>query len=894
MKIHQFSAEEALISLKTTSNGLSSAEASRRLGEFGPNAISKAKTQSLVWRFAKEFSHFFAMILWLAAGLAFFAESRQPNTGMSQLGIAILAVIVINGCFAFWQQFRAEQAISALQKLLPQFVKVYRDQSIQSILAAELVPGDVVVLQEGDNVPADCRVIEAFSLRVNNATVTGESMPQARNALACPEEDLLHGMNTLLAGTSIVSGEAKAVVFATGMHSEFGKIAHLTQTTIQTISPLQLEIVRLSRLVALIALSLGLMFFLIGQSLGLSFWDNFIFAIGIIVALVPEGLLPTVTLSLAMATQRMAKRNALIRHLPSVEALGAASVICTDKTGTLTQNRMQAVALYLNGGHTTPQQISQQSSLLSDYRRFFEDALLCHDLKHLQMNGHLQLQGDPMEMALVQMAQACLGPAPIYPKINQIAFDTGRKRLSTLHQTPNGKLLFCKGALETVLPLIKSVQLGDQLVPINPELKQQFRQALEIMANKGLRVLAFAWRPLDDDYDLSSCEQALILTGLIGLEDPPRPEVGPAINQCRLAGIKVIMVTGDHPHTALAIARQIGLIRSENPVVISGDQLRKLSQTQLQLSLDAEEILFARVAADQKMRIVQALKNKKQVVAVTGDGVNDAPALKAADIGIAMGLSGTDVAKQAADMILLDDNFASIVAAIEEGRAVYANIRKFLSYILTSNIPELIPYLAFALCKIPLPLTIMQILAVDLGTDMLPALGLGADAPAANIMTNPPRTSAERLLNGRLLLRAYLFLGLLEAAAAMAAYFWVLYAANWQWGDALASYDPLYRQATSACLTSIIIMQVVNAFLCQSPDSSVFGAKIFANRLLLAGVALELLIIGLIDYTAWGNQLFNTSAIPASVWLLILPAALLMLALEEMRKSLSKYFFKPA
>ena len=884
MKIHQLSPGEALKSLKSSHDGLSQNEALRRLKEFGPNQIDKVPPESLLISFLKEFIHFFALILWLAAGLAFFADYRQPGEGMGTLGYAILGVIVINGLFAFWQQFRAERAVAALEKLLPHYVKVLRDNNISLILATHLVPGDVILLQEGDNVSADCRIIEAFSLRVNNATVTGESMPKARDAEPSSEEDLLHGRNTLLAGTSVVSGEGRAVVFATGMHTEFGKIAHLTQTTSSGSSPLQLEITRLSRIVVAIAFSLGVTFFFIGQVIGLSFWENFIFAIGIIVALVPEGLLPTLTLALAMSTQRMAKRNALIRHLPSVEALGSATVICTDKTGTLTQNRMEINKLYVNGQVITRFEAKRQPKLAKVYRRFFEDALLCHNLKETVIAGKPEFLGDPMEIALVRFAKTCLGETISYPKINEVPFDTDRKRLSTVHQTPDGPVLYCKGALEMLLPLCTHVQLGEKIVPVNGDIQQAFINALEKMASEGLRVLAFAWRELKVGHDVGSEEHDLILSGLVGLEDPPRPEVPDAIQKCHEAGIKVIMVTGDHPHTALAIGRQIGQIQSDTPVIITGEQLRRLSETQLRLALDAPDIIFARVGADQKMRIVSALKKMNHIVAVTGDGVNDAPALKMADIGIAMGIMGTDVAKESADMILLDDNFASIVAAIEEGRAVYDNIRKFLSYILTSAVPELVPYLFFALFNIPLPLTIIQILAVDLGTDMLPALGLGANPPAQGIMTRPPKGRNERLLNWPLLLRAYLFLGLLEASAAMTAYYLVLHNGGWAWGEALGIHDTLYQQATTACLASIIIMQIVNVFLCKTPDRTLFGSAIFSNRLILWGVTLEIILILVIIYTPWGQMIFGTAPIPLSIWLFMLPFGAAMLLLEEVRK----------
>ena len=608
MKIHQLSPEEALASLNSSQVGLSQTDVEHRLDEYGPNRVEEVHGESLLLAFIKEFSHFFALILWLAAALAFFAESRQPGGGMATLGYAILGVILINGLFSFWQQYRAERAISALQRLLPYYVKVIRDNAVGLILAADLVPGDVILLQEGDNVPADCRLLEAFSLRVNNATVTGESRPQARDAENSAEESLEHSRNTLLAGTSIVSGEGRAVVFATGMHTEFGKIAHLTQTAVKTVSPLQIEIVRLSRIIALMSITLGVIFFFIGRSVGLSFWDNFIFAIGIIVANVPEGLLPEVTLSLAMATQRMARRNALIRHMPSVEALGSATVICTDKTGTLTENRMAVTALYLGGEMLTPTALQRQPQLARTYRRFFENALLCHNLRETLLAGKWQTLGDPMEIALVRMAKACLGEACIYPKINEVPFDTDRKRLSTIHQTPKGVVIYCKGALEMLLPLCKQVQRGDEVIPLTTENRESFIKAQEHMANQGLRVLAFAWRELAEEHDKIAKEQNLTLGALVGLEDPPRLEVPEAMRKCREAGIKVIMVTGDHPHTALAIGRQIGMIQSKHPVVITGIQLRKLSETQLRLALDAPDIIFARVGADQKMRIVAALK----------------------------------------------------------------------------------------------------------------------------------------------------------------------------------------------------------------------------------------------------------------------------------------------
>jgi len=413
-------------------------------------------------------------------------------------------------------------------------------------------------------------------------------------------------------------------------------------------------------------------------------------------------------------------------------------------------------------------------------------------------------------------------------------------------------------------------------------------QAQDTMAHQGLRVLAFACRKLAVGYDRERLEEDLVFAGLAGLEDPPRPEVPEALRKCQEAGIKVIMVTGDHPQTATAIAREIGLVKSDSPTIITGEQLRRFSVIQLQLALDSREVIFARVVADQKMRIVEALKKKRQIVAVTGDGVNDAPALKAAHIGIAMGIAGTDVAKEAADMVLLDDNFASIVNAVEEGRAVFENIRKFLTYVLVHNVAELIPYLGFLLFKIPLALTPIQALSIDMGSDTLAALGLGVERPDPQIMRRPPRPQGERLMNWPLAFRAYLFLGLIEAAAAMAAFFFVLDGAGWKYGQNLAAQDPVYLQATTACLSAIIVMQIVNVFLCRSATRSVFSTGLLGNALIILGVMSEIAILLLINYAPWGNSLLGTAPLGVEVWVFVIPFAAGMFILEELRKWLAR------
>ena len=874
IQIARQSPAAALAALDSAPQGLAERDALRRLGEFGPNRVEAAARTPWWLSLLGEFTHFFALVLWLAAMLAFTAAYLQPGEGMFELGLAILGVILVNGSFSFWQTYRAEQALAALEKLLPQNVKVRRDGREMDIPAEQLVPGDILLLIEGAKVPADCRLIESWGLRVNLSTLTGETYPKARSEAAEKADavDPLAAHCLLLAGTLIVSGEGSALVYATGMHTEFGHIAHLTQSTGDTESPLQGEIRRVSRLVAMMALGLGVTFLLLGQAIGLNFWVNLMFAIGIIVANVPEGLLPTVTLSLALATQRMARRNALVRHLPAVETMGCATVILTDKTGTLTQNRMAVREWFAGGRHhlAAERWPAARDGHLRAVARY------CQSLKF----SAGQPNGDPMEIALWQFA----GELPMDWKFaGEIAFDAERRRMSVYSRAPDGSgVLLCKGAPENLLPLCTTWLAGNTVKPFDAEARENFRRAHEDLASRGLRVLACAWKPLA--IDETANEEGLVLCGLIGLEDPPRPDVHEAVGRCHTAGLRVIMVTGDHPSTALALGREVDLIRSSCPRVLTGDQVRQMSGAELQIALDAPEIIFARVTAEQKMLVVEAMQRKGEIVAVTGDGVNDAPALRMADIGIAMGLSGTDVAREAADIVLLDDHFGTIVNAIEEGRAVYENIRKFITYILTSNIPELIPYLAFVLFRIPLPLTVIQILAVDLGTDMLPALALGAEKPSPDVMQRPPRPRNERLLSGALLARAYLFLGPLEALGAMATFFFVLHGFGWQYGETLALGDPRYLQATSACLMAIVVAQMVNLFVCRHPWLPAWHFSLLENRWLLGGLASEVILLAVILYTPWGNRLFGTAPLPVEVFLYALPFALFLGLAEEARK----------
>jgi sodium/potassium-transporting ATPase subunit alpha len=880
--IHQLRASEACVSLGSSPHGLSAEEARRRLSIYGPNSVEIVRSESVLLRLLKQFAHLFALILWVAAGFAFIAEWSDPGHGMARVGIAVVAVIVVSGVFSFWQERRVEKTLAALRQLLPSEVDALRDGTVARIAAEQIVPGDLILLEPGANVPADCRLIEAFSVRVNNSTITGESLPKTRHAEPCDQRDILHAENVLLAGTSLVSGRATAVVFATGMHTEFGKIARLSQTGHEPVSPLRMQVAHLTQFIAVLSITIGFSFFLISRAIGVPFWEGFIFAIGIIVAMVPEGLLPTLTLALVLATQRLAKRNVLIRYLPSVETLGSTTVICTDKTGTLTRNEMTVKEVAL--GAERPRGLPLENHLAERYRPFFLVAAHCHDLREGEHDGKKISIGDPMEVALAELAHRALGDIDAVQKIGELPFDTDRMRLSTVHAMAEGQMHFCKGAPEAVIQVCDRIWTGEEIRPFDQTLCAKVRDSHEEMASRGLRVIAMCYQPLDSRHTRPVAEEGLIFVGTAGLEDPPREEVPDAILKCRRAGIRVIMVTGDHPHTAHAIAREIGLVREGHPIVITGEQIRALSESQLRQALNAPDIIFARTVPDQKMRIVEALKSNGHVVAVTGDGVNDAPALKSAHIGVAMGIAGSDVAKEASDMVLLDDNFASIVNAIEEGRAIFINIRKFLTYILAHNVPELVPYLAFSLFKIPLAITPIQILSIDMGTDSLTALGLGTEAANPRIMSHPPRSPRERLFNWPLAVRAYLFLGLIEAAIAMAAFFSVLHAGGWMYAHPLSSDDPLYQQATTACLSAVVTLQIVNVFLCRSATRSIFSTGLSGNPLILWGVVLEIVLLGAIAYTPWGNFIFETKPLHSGLWLCLLPFAIVMAILEELRK----------
>jgi calcium-translocating P-type ATPase len=881
----------------------------------GKNVIADQKQKPLILIFLKNFTGLMAILLWVAGIMAFFAD-------MQQLGIAIWLVNVINGVFSFWQEFRASQATKALKNMLPSYARVIRDGEEKKVLSEDLVVGDLILLEEGDKISADARLMEATDLRVDQSTLTGESNPVRKTKDAVLKDDLTRSEipNLIFAGTSVSAGNGKGIVFNIGMKTEFGKIAGLTQNIKEEPSPLQKELDRLTKQISIIAILFGLVFFVLALFLVKEkFTASFIFALGMIVAFIPEGLLPTVTLSLAMAVQRMSKRNALVKKLSSVETLGSTSVICTDKTGTLTQNEMTVCSLWLakkefevtGVGYSHEGVILHQGKKVTinddeDLNLLLTGASLCSNARLLPPNdscARFTVLGDPTEACLGVVARKAgidvQKQAEQTPRLKELSFESRRKRMTTIHQMDKlpgctQRIAYIKGSPKEVMELSQSIRINGSVEPMTEEFRKEIMAANDSYARKGLRVLGVAYRLLHNDptipaaisyYTPELIEQNLIFIGLVVMADPPRPEVAAAVEECRHAGIRIIMITGDYGLTAESIAKRIGIVTGPKPHVLSGVELEKLSDPQLK-ELLKEEIIFARVAPEQKLRVVTNLQEMGEIVAVTGDGVNDAPALKKADIGVAMGIAGTDVAKESADMILTDDNFASIVHAIEEGRAVYSNIRKFLLYILNSNMPEAVPSALYLFSRggIPLPLTVMQILTIDLGTDMFPALGLGMGKPEKDIMDKPPRNQKEPLLTKKLVIKAFLWYGMLASIASVISYFFVNWQNGWPRIPLASGINPVYIKATAMCLAAIVFCQVGHVYNCSTEKRSVFKAGIFSNKQVNIGVIFEIILILAILYLPPLQTIFHTAALGVSDWLLLLAWPPLILLIEETRK----------
>ncbi len=900
--------QEVFTRLASRPAGLTAEEAAARLVRTGPNELEEVAGPSLLRGFLTNVTHLMAWLLWLAGGLALLAE-------LPQLAVAVWVVNVINGVFSTWQEHRAERAVQALRRLLPALCRVLRDGVEVAVPSAELVVGDVLLLAEGDRISADARLVTAHELRVDQSSLTGESHPVRRTATPLPDGDRppAEQLNRVFAGTMVTSGRGTAVVDATGMATEFATIATLTQEQRAEDSPLQRELATLTRVVGAIAIGFGLAFFVLAQLLTtMPLARGLVFALGMIVAFVPEGLLPTVTLALAMATQRMARRQALVKRLSAVETLGSTTVICTDKTGTLTANEMTARALVVGPdryevtgtGYDPLGALTRAGNPLGSppeaVIELLRTGLLANDARiERREDGSAGVVGDPTEAALL-VAAGKVGldrevERTTRPRIAEHPFDAARKRMSTVHQEADQVVVRCKGAPRELLGRCSRIRRdgADQL--LDDATRAEVLAANDTLSREAMRVLGVAVRVLTStppDAPTDELERDLTWLGLVGMLDPPREAVAAAVTACHGAGVRILMITGDYGITAESIARRVGLLAPDEQVtIVNGDELDRLDDATLQRVV-AGPVIFARATPAQKLRIVTALQANGEIVAVTGDGVNDAPALKRADIGVAMGASGTDVAREAADIVLLDDDFASIVAAIEEGRAVYDNVRRFTGYIFTSNVPEAVPFVLFGLSggRIPIALGVMHILTIDLGTDLAPALALGAERPEPGVMERPPRARDEHLITPALLRRSYLWLGPIQAAVAMGAFLLAYRAMGVDagWTELPAS-GPVYAAATAAALASVVTTQIGNLLAHRTQRASILQVGWTSNPLVWAGIAFELVLIAAIVHLAPLQAVIGTGAFPAWLWLPLLAVAPVLLLVDEARKAVLRH-----
>lgn len=791
--------------------GLSTEQARDILATSGPNTMPLPRRESWVRHLLRGLTHAFALMLWAAAVLAVIA-------GLPAMAIAIVAVVVINAVFALIQEARADHAANRLQALLPTRATVVRDGRRCDVDSSEVVVGDWVVLAPGDRIPADGVVDRAVGLALDTSTLTGESRPEWRRA-----------GDRVFAGTFVVEGEGDALIDATGGSTRLADITRMSTATPKPVTPLARELRTLVRVIALIAIAVGGLFFLVSLLLGREPAQGFLLAIGVTVALVPEALLPTVTLTLAWGAERMARRNVLVRHLEAVETLGSTTVICTDKTGTLTCNEMTVVRAWTPGAELTGSDVGYdpsgavclaEGSMREELQALAALAVQASDGMVQLVGGSWRSHGDPMEAAIDCCARR-LGLDTDEVRSQVVArypFDPRRRRMSAVVPAPEGGAhIAVKGALDS----LAMVCLPSPGLAAAEEIASQWAQ-------EGLRILAVGQRsmPVLPRHG-AHAEDSIEFCGLLGLEDPPRPDVAEALAACRRAGIGVVMVTGDHPSTASAIADQVGLRQSDG-VVITGAHLPR-DDAELARLLSPGGVVVARVEPEDKLRIARALRNAGEVVAMTGDGVNDVPALHASSIGIAMGKSGTDVAREAADLVLLDDHFGSIVAGIEQGRATFVNVRRFLTYHLTDNVAELTPFLVWAVSggTFPLAIGVLQVLALDIGTDTLTAAALGAEPPARHVLDGPPVRG--RLLNHTVLRRAFAVLGPTEAVASMTV-FAVVLSMGAAWGQAPAT---VIAAASGAAFMTIVVAQLANAWACRSSSRSPWQLGWLANRLML-------------------------------------------------------------
>lgn len=875
---HTKSAEQTLETLSTDAGrGLSSSVAAERLATYGPNQLTATASISAWEVFVNQFKNILVVILLIGVTLSGFL-------GHPVEAIAIAIIVFFAILLGFTQEYRAERAMAALKQMAAPTASVIRDGAEQELAAHLLVPGDIILLTTGDRIPADARLIEAVNLKVEEASLTGESIAVEKHMQPLPNTELSLGdkANMVFAATSVAYGRGLAVVVTTGMQTEMGAIAGMLQTVEQSQTPLQKNLDTIGKRLAQAALIIVALIVAVGFSRGQPLVEILLFGIALAVAVVPEALPAVVTISLSIGVRRMVKRNALVRRLTAVETLGATSVICTDKTGTLTKDEMTVRRVYLPGRplvDVTGAGYAPSGSFLAGdepvaveagFLEFLKAGALCSDARLAEgADGAWDIKGDPTEGALVvAAAKAHLLKSQLdgeYRRIEEIPFSSEKKFMSTLHQYGDKTIAYTKGAADVLIPFCTHVAMPEGVVPLSDSVRAEILQTVTSFSEKAMRVIALASQTTKE---LSENPSGLTFLGLAAMIDPPRPEAAQAVLECKEAGIKVMMITGDHPVTALAIAREIG-IATDAGKVVTGLELERMSDAELASCIESIDVC-ARVSPAHKLRVVGALQARKHVVAMTGDGVNDAPALKKADIGIAMGISGTDVAKEAADMTLLDDNFASIVAAIEEGRLIFGNIKKYLMYLLSSNVGEIGIMAGATLLGLPLPLTAVQLLYVNLATDGLPALALAVDPPGVNLMKQKPRNLSEGIFTKPVL--ALMLTGGVWSTILNIFLFVVL----------TRSGIP-HDEVATMVFVNLVLVEFLKAYALRSERTTMFF-KPFANAWLNRAVLWEVFVLSIVVYVPFLHGAFGTFSLKAVDIAIIAGAAASIVVVLEIAK----------
>ncbi len=900
-------------------DGLSGKEAEERLKRFGPNSFPERK-KSVLKNLLVQVRNLFNVLLVIAAALSFTIGLTTGDQASVEMGVVILLVVLVSVIFSLLQERHAEKVVEAISDLVPMNARVMRDGQVNEVQVAKIVPGDVILFEEGDRVPADARVIDCYELSVDNSTLTGESEPQPRTTgiRSGTHDDLARCPNLVLAGTTIASGSGKGLVMATGTNTEFGRVVTMAQSIEEPPSPLQREINRTARFNFVVAIGVGLVFLMIAYlGLHLAIVDSLLFMIGVMISLVPEGFQITLTLGLALSSVTMSRRHVVVKRLSSVETLGSTTVICTDKTGTITEGQMTVKRVWIGGVHyhVTGEGYEPEGSIMLDdrivrsgdspqLRRLCEVSALDNNATIVppldRRKSRWTAIGDPTEAALLVLAAksgiAYKEEIKRQPRIGLIPFESSRKMMTSVHQCPDGETVaYVKGAGAEVLSRCTSAYWDGSTVPLSPDIEDKVRQQIDAFAREAYRVLAIAFRDLpgkQERYESISVEEGLTFVGLVAILDPPRAETPEAVHKARTAGIRVVMLTGDHELTAESIARKVGIISTKNSRVTTGYQLERMSDEQLSELLDVPELVFARVTPAQKLRIVRLFRAKGETVAVTGDGVNDAPALLEADIGIAMGLSGTDVARESADMILLDDNFASIVNGVEVGRSVFDNLKKFVVYVFTHNWAELLAFIVFVLLRTPLPLAVVGVLAIDLIMEIAPSLALMLEPPEPGIMENPPRSKKVRLFSLSALTRSA-FIGLITGGYAL---FWCFSAwsqGGWGLGSGTVPDHGAYLAGLTVVIVGIMAGQFGMLFATRTNVRSALSISIARNKWILRAVAVEIGLLLAIVYLPFLQTAFMTVTISPLYFLVLYAIAPTVLLVEETRKLLLRRVYLP-